>query len=190
MPSKPDLILVDVDEYVLSESVTSVLVVATSKAKTSETKPKPSKSVSEDISNEANCDYHQRERVVYGNNYTRLNYSHSTQKAHPSAHMNIAPRAVLMKTGLRPLNIVRPVNTAHSKTTVYSARPMNLMEDMLPLGEEPKDEKITGKGTLKTDTEESIGAGHASKETGSSKDYVLMSLWKDGSLFDSYSKEC
>nr|GEZ68592.1 hypothetical protein [Tanacetum cinerariifolium] len=84
-------------EYVLSESVTSVLVVATSEAKTSETKPKPSKSVSEDISNE-----------------------------------------------------------------------------------EPKDEKITGKGTLKTDTEESIGAGHASKETGSSKDYVLMSLWKDG----------
>nr|GEX19483.1 retrovirus-related Pol polyprotein from transposon TNT 1-94 [Tanacetum cinerariifolium] len=36
--------------------------------------------------------------------------------------------------------------------------------------------------------EESICAGQASKETGSSKDYILMPLWKDGSLFDSSSK--
>ncbi|GJY67492.1 putative ribonuclease H-like domain-containing protein [Tanacetum coccineum] len=58
---------------------------------------------------------------------------------------------------------------------------------------------ITGKGTLKavvtgTDsndsvgTEESVGTGHSSKETGSSQDYILMPLWKDGSLFDSSSK--
>ncbi|GKB10174.1 putative ribonuclease H-like domain-containing protein [Tanacetum coccineum] len=37
-------------------------------------------------------------------------------------------------------------------------------------------------------TKESIGAGHSSKETGSSQDYILMPLWKDGSLFDSSSK--
>ncbi|GJT02174.1 putative ribonuclease H-like domain-containing protein [Tanacetum coccineum] len=37
-------------------------------------------------------------------------------------------------------------------------------------------------------TKESIGAGHSSKETISSKDYILMPLWKDGSLFDSSSK--
>ncbi|GKB52497.1 putative ribonuclease H-like domain-containing protein, partial [Tanacetum coccineum] len=36
--------------------------------------------------------------------------------------------------------------------------------------------------------EESIGAGHSSKETGSSQDCILMPLWKDGSLFDSSSK--
>ncbi|GJY04742.1 putative ribonuclease H-like domain-containing protein [Tanacetum coccineum] len=72
----------------------------------------------------------------------------------------MVPRAALMKTGLRALNTVRPVNTDHPKTTVYSARPMshfsksaqstgtcpifqtsrNLMEDGLP----------TSKGTLKT----------------------------------------
>nr|GEY66946.1 hypothetical protein [Tanacetum cinerariifolium]GEY66958.1 hypothetical protein [Tanacetum cinerariifolium] len=46
MPSKPDLILVDVDEYVGSESVTSVSAVATNEAKTSESKPK---SVSEPL---------------------------------------------------------------------------------------------------------------------------------------------
>ncbi|GKB66695.1 putative ribonuclease H-like domain-containing protein [Tanacetum coccineum] len=37
-------------------------------------------------------------------------------------------------------------------------------------------------------TEESIGAGHSSKETRSRQDYILIPLWKDGSLFDSSSK--
>ncbi|GKA60054.1 hypothetical protein Tco_0759367 [Tanacetum coccineum] len=37
-------------------------------------------------------------------------------------------------------------------------------------------------------TEESIGAGHSSKETGSCQDYILMPLWKDGLLFDSSLK--
>ncbi|GKF95623.1 hypothetical protein Tco_0288358 [Tanacetum coccineum] len=36
----------------------------------------------------------------------------------------MVPRAVLMKTSIRSLNTARPVNTAHLKTTVYSARPM------------------------------------------------------------------
>ncbi|GKA57742.1 hypothetical protein Tco_0756930 [Tanacetum coccineum] len=40
MPPKPDLILADEDEYVFSESVTSVPAVATSKVKTSESKSK------------------------------------------------------------------------------------------------------------------------------------------------------
>ncbi|GJW44970.1 RNA-directed DNA polymerase, eukaryota, reverse transcriptase zinc-binding domain protein [Tanacetum coccineum] len=74
---------------------------------------------------EANCNYHQRERVVSGNNYTRVNYNYSIKKAHPSAHRNMAPRAVLMKTGIRTLNTARPINTAHPKTIVYSARSMS-----------------------------------------------------------------
>ncbi|GJY27972.1 ribonuclease H-like domain-containing protein [Tanacetum coccineum] len=74
---------------------------------------------------QANCNYHQRERVVFGYNYTRVNYNYSAKKAHPSAHRNMVPRAVLMQTGLRSLNTARPVNTAHPKTTVYSARPMS-----------------------------------------------------------------
>ncbi|GJZ15489.1 putative ribonuclease H-like domain-containing protein, partial [Tanacetum coccineum] len=115
--------------------------------------PKTSKSVSENISNEvwkspdtpvveklvsddklekkivsptiANYNYHQRERVVSRNNYTRMNYNYSAEKAHLSAHRNMVPRVVLMKTGLRSLNTARPVNTAHPKTTVYSTRPMS-----------------------------------------------------------------
>ncbi|GKF68489.1 hypothetical protein Tco_0198168 [Tanacetum coccineum] len=39
--------------------------------------------------------------------------------------MNMTPKAVLMKAGLKPLNTARPVNTAHPKTKVYRARPMS-----------------------------------------------------------------
>nr|GEU49107.1 hypothetical protein [Tanacetum cinerariifolium] len=39
-----------------------------------------------------------------------------------------------------------------------------------------------------TGTEETIGKGDSSKETGSSQDYILMPLWKDGLLFDSSLK--
>ncbi|GJY26958.1 hypothetical protein Tco_0401684 [Tanacetum coccineum] len=63
--------------------------------------------------------------MISGNNYTRVNYNYSAKKAHPRAHRNIVPRAVLLKTGLRPLNTARPVNTAHPKNTIYSARPMS-----------------------------------------------------------------
>ncbi|GKF27512.1 hypothetical protein Tco_0093854, partial [Tanacetum coccineum] len=73
---------------------------------------------------QANFNYHQRKWVVYGNNYTRVNYNYYTKKVHPSVYRNMASRLVLMKTGLRPLNTARPVNTAHPKTTFYSARPM------------------------------------------------------------------
>ncbi|GJZ91204.1 hypothetical protein Tco_0663131 [Tanacetum coccineum] len=74
---------------------------------------------------QANCNYHQRERVVSGNNYTRVNYNYSAKKTHPSAQRNMFPRAVLMKTCLRSLNTARPVNIAHPKTIVYTARPMS-----------------------------------------------------------------
>ncbi|GJV96588.1 hypothetical protein Tco_1548165 [Tanacetum coccineum] len=73
---------------------------------------------------QAHCNYHQRERVVSGNNYTRVNYNYFAKKTHPSAQRNMVPRAVLMKTGLRSLNTARPVNTAHPKTKVNNARPM------------------------------------------------------------------
>ncbi|GJS24816.1 ribonuclease H-like domain-containing protein [Tanacetum coccineum] len=266
---------------------------------------------------QANYNYHQRERMVSGNNYTRVNYNYSAKKSHPSAHMNIVSRAVLMKTGLRPLNTARPVNTAHPKTTVYNARPMScfsksaqstvkrpysikttltnknysqkvntakgsfytarpnsavvnvvmanqvnavkgstcwvwkptklysasitfkrhnyvdargrsksvmawetcpisqtsriLMEDMFPLGVEPNEEELLVKELLKlmcdkknsvlfTETgcfvlspdfkladESQITSKYT--ESGSSQDYILMPLWKDGSLFDSSSKD-
>ncbi|GJU37465.1 putative ribonuclease H-like domain-containing protein [Tanacetum coccineum] len=37
----------------------------------------------------------------------------------------MTPRAILLKTGLTPLNIVRPVNTAHPKLAVHSTKSMS-----------------------------------------------------------------
>ncbi|GJY69276.1 putative ribonuclease H-like domain-containing protein [Tanacetum coccineum] len=71
-----------------------------------------------------NCNYHQKKRMVSRNNYNRVNYDYYAKTTHPSAHRNMTPRAVLLKTGLTPLNIVRPVNTAHLKLVVHSAKSM------------------------------------------------------------------
>ncbi|GJY27955.1 hypothetical protein Tco_0403722 [Tanacetum coccineum] len=74
---------------------------------------------------QAQCKYHQRERMVYGSNYNRVNYNYTTKRTHPNAQRNMVPRAVLMKTGLKPFNTARTVNTAHPKSTVFSAKPMS-----------------------------------------------------------------
>nr|GEV68446.1 hypothetical protein [Tanacetum cinerariifolium] len=47
----------------------------------------------------ARCKYHQRETMVNGTNNSRVNYS-----------ANTFPKAVLTRTGLKPVNIVRPIN--------------------------------------------------------------------------------
>ncbi|GJQ96819.1 hypothetical protein Tco_0007958 [Tanacetum coccineum] len=73
----------------------------------------------------AHCKYHQNERMVYGNNYNRVNYKYTTHRTHLNAQRNMVPRAVLIKTGLKTFNTARTVNTAHPKSTVYSAKPMS-----------------------------------------------------------------
>ncbi|GJY81876.1 putative ribonuclease H-like domain-containing protein [Tanacetum coccineum] len=121
------------------------------------------------------------------------NWNNQKSQQLGTARRNMTPRAVLMKTGLKAVNTARPVNTAHPKTTVYSARLMsfntakekvytakpkavntarptsavvnavranqatrpisqtswNLIEDMLPLGEEPDEEELLVKELLK-----------------------------------------
>ncbi|GJU37453.1 ribonuclease H-like domain-containing protein [Tanacetum coccineum] len=71
---------------------------------------------------EINCNHHQRKRIVSRNNYNRVDYDYYAKTTHPSVHRNMTPRAVLLKTGLTPLNTVRPVNTAHPKPAVHSAK--------------------------------------------------------------------
>ncbi|GJX18865.1 hypothetical protein Tco_0221542 [Tanacetum coccineum] len=74
---------------------------------------------------QAQCKYHQREGMVYGNTYKRVNYNYTTNRTHPNAQRNMVPRAVLMKTGLKTFNTARTVNTAHPKSTVFSAKPIS-----------------------------------------------------------------
>ncbi|GJW81046.1 putative ribonuclease H-like domain-containing protein [Tanacetum coccineum] len=75
---------------------------------------------------QAHCKYHQRERMVYGNNYNRVDYNYTTNMTHPNAQRNMVPRVVLMKTSLKPFNTATTVNTAHPKSIVFSAKPMSL----------------------------------------------------------------
>ncbi|GJR06099.1 hypothetical protein Tco_0529083 [Tanacetum coccineum] len=115
----PDALLV---EELVSDDKLEKKIVFPTVAKIEFVRPKQQE---KPVRKPADCNYHQRERVVSGNNYTRVDYNYSAKKAHPNAYKNLVLKAVLMKTGLRPLNTARPVNTAHPKTTVYSARPMS-----------------------------------------------------------------
>ncbi|GJZ08179.1 putative ribonuclease H-like domain-containing protein [Tanacetum coccineum] len=65
-----------------------------------------------------NCHNHQKKGIVSRNNYNRVD----AKNTHPSVLRNMSPKAVLLKTGLTPLNTVKPVNTAHPKTAVHSAK--------------------------------------------------------------------
>ncbi|GJU93306.1 hypothetical protein Tco_1318062 [Tanacetum coccineum] len=61
---------------------------------------------------------HQRRGIIYKNNYNRVD----AKNIHPNVLRNMSPKAVLLKTGLTLVNTVRPVNTAHPKTVVHSAK--------------------------------------------------------------------
>ncbi|GJT65038.1 ribonuclease H-like domain-containing protein [Tanacetum coccineum] len=106
--------------------------------------PKPSKSVSEDISNKfrESPDAPLVEELVLDDKLekktisptvAKIEFVRPKQKEKPGKltaitikgkGWNMVSRAVLMKSGLRSLNTARPVNTTHPKTTVYNARPM------------------------------------------------------------------
>ncbi|GJY91388.1 uncharacterized mitochondrial protein-like protein [Tanacetum coccineum] len=84
--------------------------------------------------------------------FDHIEYS-CLKTSHPSAHKHMAPRAVLMKTGLKSVNTARPVNTvrsvntgrpfstarsfntvrpsytAHPKSTVHCARPRTYFQN-------------------------------------------------------------
>ncbi|GJW32300.1 hypothetical protein Tco_0052332 [Tanacetum coccineum] len=63
--------------------------------------------------------------MVSRNNYNRVDYEYFAKTTHPNVYRNMTPRAVLLKTGLTPFNTVRPVNTAHPKPAVHSAKSMS-----------------------------------------------------------------
>ncbi|GJR94704.1 putative ribonuclease H-like domain-containing protein [Tanacetum coccineum] len=83
-----------------------------------------------------NCTYHQKKKVVSGNNYNMVGNYYYAKTSHHRTYKNVTPRAFLLRTGLKPLstakhfnhkvNTVRPriVNTARSyRTPVNTVRP-------------------------------------------------------------------
>ncbi|GJU95423.1 hypothetical protein Tco_1320179 [Tanacetum coccineum] len=76
------------------------------------------------------CPNQQRKRIVSGNNYNKKDNDYYSKTSHSSAHKHIAPRAVLMKTGLKSINTARPVNTVRSVNTgrpFSTARSFNIV---------------------------------------------------------------
>ncbi|GJR86978.1 putative ribonuclease H-like domain-containing protein [Tanacetum coccineum] len=69
-----------------------------------------------------NCTYHQKKKVVSGNNYNRVDNYYYAKTSHYRTHKNVTPRAVLLRTGLKPLSTAKPVYTAHPKPTVNTVR--------------------------------------------------------------------
>ncbi|GJT24683.1 hypothetical protein Tco_0894620 [Tanacetum coccineum] len=120
MPPKPDLSFSGLEEFVnepiVSEPTVKKSVVKTSEAKASADKPKVD-------CKKVNQKQFQNTKPVW--NYAkRVNHQNFAKKTHPCPKKKTVPRAVLMKSGLVSLNTARQVNTAHSKTTVNVARPM------------------------------------------------------------------
>ncbi|GJU04479.1 putative ribonuclease H-like domain-containing protein [Tanacetum coccineum] len=66
-----------------------------------------------------NCHNHQRRDITNRNNYNRVH----AKNTHPNVLRNMSPKAVLLNTGLAPLNTAKSVYTAHPKQTVHCARP-------------------------------------------------------------------
>ncbi|GJV51538.1 hypothetical protein Tco_1447279 [Tanacetum coccineum] len=126
--------------------------------------PKTSKSVSEDISNEANCNYHQRERVVSRSNYTRVNYNYFVEKAHLVA--------------LKGHPQIEDQGYVDSGCSRHMTENMSYLSDFkefdggyVTFGGGAKEGKITSKGTLKT-----IVAGTNSNDLVGTKERMLVMM--------------
>ncbi|GKD52578.1 retrovirus-related pol polyprotein from transposon TNT 1-94 [Tanacetum coccineum] len=147
MPPKPDLVLADVDEYVASESVTSVPAVAISKAKTSELKPKSAsepliKDWTSDSEDENETKSKQRKPSYAKVEFVKTNehvkspresvkkVENNKQAKYPrknsqSPRGNFVPKAVLMKSGLKMLNTANQ-NSSKAAVSVNTARQNSL----------------------------------------------------------------
>ncbi|GJV44914.1 hypothetical protein Tco_1429450 [Tanacetum coccineum] len=108
----------------------------------------------------------QRKRMVTGNNYNRVDYDYYAKTSHPNTHRNMTPRAVLLKSGLKPLSTARQGNPhLNDKGFVDSGSSRNMTGNIAYLSNFKEfDEghvtfrggayggRITGKDTLKTNS--------------------------------------
>ncbi|GJY87795.1 ribonuclease H-like domain-containing protein [Tanacetum coccineum] len=114
----------------------------------------------------AQCKYHQRERMVDGTYYNRVNYDYTVKRTHPNAQRNMVPRAVLLKSGLTPLSTARPGKPQQDDTRFFDSGCSRYMIGNIAYLSDFKEfdggyvtfgggaygGRISGKGTLKTDS--------------------------------------
>ncbi|GJW87376.1 ribonuclease H-like domain-containing protein [Tanacetum coccineum] len=116
MPPKPNLVLADEEEYVFSESITSVPAVATSKVKPSESKPK---SVSEPLIEDWISDSEDENDIEFKSKQRKPSFA-KVKFVKSNEHVKI-PREFVMKYQLMlPDQLILPT----SRTAVNNAGPM------------------------------------------------------------------
>nr|GEV28651.1 hypothetical protein [Tanacetum cinerariifolium] len=134
MPPKPDLILADMDEYVVSESVTSVPAVATNEAKTSESKPK---SISEPLIEDWISDSEDE------------NETETKSKQRKPSFAKGNPQLELQEKGVIDSGCSRHMTENMSYLSKYE----KIDGGYVSFRGDPKGGKIIGKGKISTDTE-------------------------------------
>ncbi|GJU80641.1 putative ribonuclease H-like domain-containing protein [Tanacetum coccineum] len=125
MPRKLDLVLADLNEYVFSESITSVPIVATSEVKTSESKPK---SVSEPLIEDWISDSEDENETKSKSNqrkpsFTKVEFVKANKQV--KSLRESVKKLVKNTSGKSTIsvNTARPLNTTYSRPTVNCARP-------------------------------------------------------------------
>nr|GEW25545.1 ribonuclease H-like domain-containing protein [Tanacetum cinerariifolium] len=150
----------------------------------------------------------QKEVRPVWNNTMRINHQNLF-----NSKRNFAPTAVLTKSEIVPISTARQSSSRattpgdpqdalkdqryfDSGYSRHITRNISYLTDFkehdggyVAFWGEAKGGKITGKGTIRTGKGASFDAGQSSLETGPSQDYILMPLWKDNSLFDSYLQD-
>nr|GEV76156.1 ribonuclease H-like domain-containing protein [Tanacetum cinerariifolium] len=141
MPPKPDLTLADVDEYVVSKSVTNVLAVATSEAKTSESKPK---SVSEPLIEDWISDSEDENETKSRSKQRNPSFAKYTCK-HNKGKLN----------GQRVVGQYGTILERHMTGNMFYLYEYEEIDGgYVAFGEDPKGGEITGKGKISTATKD------------------------------------
>nr|GEX55654.1 hypothetical protein [Tanacetum cinerariifolium] len=171
MPPKPDLVFADVDEHVVSKSVTSVSAVATSEAKTSESKPK---SVSEPIIKDWVSDSEDE-------NETK---SKSKQRKPSFAKGN--PQQEIQEKGIIDSGCSRHMTENMSCLSEYEEIDGGyLLDESQVLLRVPRKNNM-----YNVDLKDVVpSGGKARVETIPNKDYILLPLWTQDLLFSSSLKD-
>nr|GEU93797.1 hypothetical protein [Tanacetum cinerariifolium] len=123
MPHKPDLTLANVDEYIVSESVTSVPAVATNEAKTSESKPK---SISEPLIEDCVTNSEDDNETRAKSKQRKPSFA-KEECVKPNEQVKYPRESVKQNSSkaVVSVNTARQINTAYPRPTVNSARPVS-----------------------------------------------------------------
>ncbi|GKA28465.1 ribonuclease H-like domain-containing protein, partial [Tanacetum coccineum] len=154
MPPKPNLVLADEEEYIFSESITSIPVVATSKVKTSESKPK---SVSEPLIKDWISDSEDENDTEFKSKQRKPSFS-KVEFVKSNEHVKI-PREYVEKVennkqakyprkNSQILEHVRHMTGNKSYLSDYE----EINRGFVAFGGSTKGGKITSKGKIRTDT--------------------------------------